>query len=100
MKMAKQHLVRKTKREKAQLQEVKPKFKPVKVVLKHEGETVNGPIGPLFFEGPKGFRQTSPVFLDLSQPSEMHKAGYFPAWFNYRQATRIAKKLRLPIEIF
>lgn len=67
---------------------ITPQFTAVGLFLKHEGETTNGAIGPLLFEGPAG--ETSAYEKDERNRTK---------WFNYREALKIAKKLKMPIEV-
>lgn len=79
------------------LRKLEPKFVPVKLVLKDEDDDGTGnTFGPLFYHGAN--LETSPVFVDLNEPSTIHSTGYFPAWFTMEEAQKIGREMNLKVE--
>lgn len=63
-------------------------FPTAGLFMKHEGSTVNGAVGPLYFEGASG--ETAAYAKDERGNTK---------WFNQREATEIARKLKLHLEV-
>jgi hypothetical protein len=79
---------------------VYPTFKPASLFLKTEDDAEGETCGPLFYQSDGGMTpQTDPVYLDLKMPNPHSRYKFFPMWFTYKQAKRIAEAMNLPLEV-